>query len=487
MAYSRFTRPSLRGLVAALCTAVLLAGCSTPATPSAPETPATRTLIVLHVDGDSGLEPATEWFTDALAKRSNGALRVEFRFQCCGRGADVEQQLLNKVAAGDADLGWVGVRALHEAGTSAFDPLVAPLLVQSYQAEQAVLESDEAKKLLPELEAIQVQGLGLLPGALRYPLTGGKALDDPDAWQRLRFYSFASAVGYDALRALGARPLRLSFDERDAGFESGTIDALDNSLVYQANRTDTLPYALVGLPLWARVSALVAAPKLELSQQEREWVAGAVADTVARTPELAELDKGAVISGCANGAKYATTTKAEQAAFRSALAPVTSRLTTESDGLLETLQGLAGRAPVTRPLTCKTATPSPDDGDSGAELSGSFTTIDWTEAAQRAHGMPAAGIEPGGFGVFVFTFGHGSFRARLADGSVCTGSYAVDGDRVTVTTDPGLCGDQGRYFTATFAVNEQQLVFSDFDSPYGPVDGAVDAVLFTSEPMKRVN
>lgn len=477
---SHLSRHLRTPLIAALCAAVaLLTGCSA----SAPQAAAPRTLTVLHVDGGPGLEPPTEWFTDAVAKRSDGSLRVEFRFECCGRGADVEQQLLDKVAAGDADLGWVGVRALHEAGTPAFDPLIAPLLVQSYPAEQAVLESDQAKKLLPELDTIGVQGLGLLPGALRYPLSGGKALANPYDWRKLRFYSFASAVGYDALRALGAKPLRLSFDERDAGFEAGTIDALDNSLAYQADHTDTLPYALVDVPLWARLSVLVAAPKLELSGQERDWITAAAADTVARAPELADIDSAAVAGGCANKSRYATTTDAQKAAFRTAFAPVTSRLAPESGDLLETLQALAAQHPATRSLTCETATPSQQGDDPEGQLNGSFTTINWDEAAQRRHGMPEADIEPGGFGVFVFTFDDGSFRALIDNGEVCTGTYAVQGTSVAVTTNPGPCGNTGRYFTATFAVDGRALVFSDFDSPYG----AVDPVLFASLPMTRVS
>ena len=477
------TRPTAL-LAGALGALLVLSGCSAPTPGAGPATAAPRALTVIHVDGGPGLEPATDWFTQALAARSGGRLTVTFEFECCGRGADVEQQLLDRVGKGDADLGWVGVRAMHDAGTTALDPFIDPLLLPGYDAEKAVLQSDDASSALQALDAVGVQGLGLMPGSLRYPVSTGVPLADPASWKGLRFYSFASSVGFDALDALGVTPLRLGFDERDDALANGTIDALDNSLLYQAERTDVLPYALVNLPLSARLSALVAAPDLALSDTERGWIEEAVADTVARTSELTAIDEAAVTSGCANAGTYATSTDAELAAFRTAVAPVDAEIAADASNgpVLERLRALAAAHPAPPAPTCDTASAGGSGSDPAGALSGTFTTIVWDEKAQRAHGMPDADIAPGaGYGAFVFTFDQGDFRTDLADGGQCNGTYDVTDGQVTLNLAAGPCGS-GRFFTADFAVTDGTLTFTDVDATHAPVD----TILFGSEPLTQV-
>ena len=132
-------RPARRALAATLTVAALAGtACAgdddatpattraAPATAPSTLTPTTqpalamRVLRVAHIDGGSGLDRATGWFADALAQRSGGVLTAEFRHDCCGSDADNEQTLLEQVRSGEADLGWVGVRAFAQAGTTAF-------------------------------------------------------------------------------------------------------------------------------------------------------------------------------------------------------------------------------------------------------------------------------------------------------------------------------------------------------------------------------
>ena len=460
-------------------------GAPLPPVPATPAAAAPRELTVVHVDGGAGLEPAIDWFTEALAARSDGALTVSFEFQCCGGESDVEQQLIDRVADGEADLGWVGVRAMHDAGTSALDPFIAPLLIPGYDAEQAILQSDDASDVLSALDEVGVQGLGLLPGGLRYPVSTGAPLDDPASWPGLRFYSFASSVGFDALRALGVEPLSMSFDERDAGLDAGTVDALDNSLVYQAEHTDVLPFALVNVPLSARISALIASPDLALSDQEREWIDEAVADTVARTSEFIAIDEAAVASGCTNAGQYAAATDAELAAFAAAVAPVDAAIAADAVNgpVLDRLRALAAAHPAEPAPTCETAAAGSSGSDAAGALDGSFTTILWDEAAQRAHGMPDDKIVPGatGYGAFVFTFDDGDFTTELADGGLCSGTYDVDAGSVTLNLAAGPCG-AGRFFTADFTVSDGALTFTDVDATHPPED----TILFGSEPLTQV-
>ena len=99
-----------RALVASLTlTAFAVTATSTDAA-SAP-----RVLHVAHIDGGP-IDLATGWFADALVERSGGALTAEIGFGCCGRQADVEQTLLERVKSAEFDLGWVGVQRVRPGG-----------------------------------------------------------------------------------------------------------------------------------------------------------------------------------------------------------------------------------------------------------------------------------------------------------------------------------------------------------------------------------
>lgn len=474
----------------------LSAGCSGPAKPTtaAPApTAAPRELHIAHIDGSGGLDPAAQWFADALAKRSGGQLTAVVDFSCCGGDADVEQQLIRKVAAGEIALGWVGVRAMHAAGTTAFDPLVTPLLLRSYAAMEKVLAEDAVTKpMLVSSSSVGVVGLGVFPGALRYPISTEKPLTDPKAFAGLPFYSFESEVSFDALDELGVSPLHLSFEQRDAGIEAGTIKALDNSLVYQAERSDSLPFLVDNVPLWARISALIASPTLALDDGERAWIAQAVKDTVARTDDLEDLDRDATIGGCEHGSNYAHSSAAEVTAFQERLAPVERMVAAEAgnaDAVAE-IRRLVDDLPVPEPLDCRSArvgpTPSSDAGAS--RLNGTFRTIRWTRDILLAHG--ATESHPGeldGWNTrFTITFDNGSFTWAYDDPAngkgmdTCTGTYAVTGDRValTVNTAP-VCGS-GLFYESAFALAGDTLRLSDIST------NPLDAIFFGTEPLSRV-
>ncbi len=78
---------------------------------------------------------------------SDGALQIEIDTERGDAGAavDVEQQVVAATASGELDLGWVGTRAFAELGVASLDALTAPLLIDSYPLEKAVLESDDTR------------------------------------------------------------------------------------------------------------------------------------------------------------------------------------------------------------------------------------------------------------------------------------------------------------------------------------------------------
>jgi TRAP-type C4-dicarboxylate transport system substrate-binding protein/dienelactone hydrolase len=342
---------------------------TTPGTtqPSA-TTPATdqsvsRTLRIAHIDGGGGLEPAIEWFSAALAEHSGGALTAQFQFECCGREADNEQTLLEMVRSGGADLGWVGVRAFAQAGTTAFEPLIAPLLIRSYAAEQAVVESDVAEGLLANLEPLGLVGLGLMPGGLRYPMSTGTPLLTPADWVDQPVYSFESKAGLAAVAALGADPQHVGWDARDQGLDDGSIIGMDNTVTFQVERLELLRHMVTDVPLWTRMSVLFAAQTVSFTADEQRWIAEAVADVASRTTDLGEIDREAAREACMTGDPgYALTGPEGLAAFESTLAPVEAAIARDPDdaATLEALHELVDDVPAETPVSCPNAAELPD-------------------------------------------------------------------------------------------------------------------------------
>jgi TRAP-type C4-dicarboxylate transport system substrate-binding protein/dienelactone hydrolase len=330
---------------------------------SAPPATATRLLRIAHIDGSDNLDPATTWFVDALARRSGGALTAEVSFTCCGRGADVEQALLDQVRSGGVELGWVGVRAFAQAGTTAFEPLLTPLLIRSYAAEQAVVGSDVAGGLLAQLEPLGLVGLGLLPGSLRYPMSTGAPLTMPADWEGQPAYVFESQIVSDAIVALGATPVTVSLDERDERLSAGSIVALDNTVRFHAARVDLFTNLVADVPLWSRVSALVAGPTTEFTAEEQRWIAEAVADVSARTTELGEIDRVEAGLACAlSDPGYVLAGPEGIAAYETTLEPVEAELAADprNAAILEALHELVAGIPAESPVTCERVGDVPD-------------------------------------------------------------------------------------------------------------------------------
>ena len=244
---------------------VIIAACSggnTPdasvnsATPSVTlDPPAPAELTMLHIDSDSGLDPAVDWFIERVLELSTGALVVTPGFECCGGEVDIEQVLVDKVAKGEAELGWVGARAFDELGVTSLRALTAPMLVDSYAVQRAVIEGGLAQDALADLNATGIEAVAILPGAMRHPISAPRPLIAPVDWAGLTIYVFHSQQNVQSVAALGGDPVELGFAQRDAGITAGTIQGLENTFAFCAGHADVgLPYAVANVNLWPRIS-----------------------------------------------------------------------------------------------------------------------------------------------------------------------------------------------------------------------------------------
>jgi TRAP-type C4-dicarboxylate transport system substrate-binding protein len=484
--------PSVLGLTAA---SVVLTGCgSTDNRTDSTEAGATTvvTLRLAHIDGGATLDPAVDWFTARVDELSEGQLKVEVQRSCCGGD---EEKLVESVAAGEYDLGWVGTRVFGDLGVPAFQALTAPLLLDSYAVQEAVLRSDIPAEMLDDHDSLGVTGIAVLPGALRKPISADQPLVNPADWAGKTVHVFHSAANADAISALGATPTAVGFEARDQGVFDGTIQGLENSLAFHAEgRQQLTPYVAVNVNLWPRISALVANPDAlsGLDDSHIEWLRQAAADVVDRTPELAETDAGLIDEGCAGGGRYAEATPADLAALSDALAPAYDKLEADPatkafiDQIRELKQTVVAEKPVVIPAGCTGQAPAAEapGTDDTSVLNGVYRGPEWTHEELVALGAPEQDAQNAA-GTFTFTFQDGRFELRHdhASGAVfgCDGEYTVSDDQVVVNLEPGGdCGPGGEFLRATFELSADNLRFTDMAGIPS------DIILFETEPWTKI-
>ena len=162
-------------------------------------------------------DPAVAYFVDRVAQLSGGRLRIEVDNVRPLDGSVDETAVLRAVARGSADLGWAHTRSFGFVNVHAFDALDAPMLINSYRTESAVIDSGLATSMLAGVNGARLEGLALLAGPLnrligtRTPLRGAGDI---------RGHVFAlrrSPVADMVVPTLGGDPLELSYASVNVG------------------------------------------------------------------------------------------------------------------------------------------------------------------------------------------------------------------------------------------------------------------------------
>ena len=183
---------TIRLLSGALAAAIVAAGTTASAADRPPDksggsSPVTLTLLNSD-DADLSGVPGLQRFIDRVGAVSGGTVRIEVRPQNDGH-ARFEHRVVRDVKANKAQLAWVGTRVWDTLGVKTFRALHAPMLVDSYPLEAAVLRSDLPQKMLAGLDGTGVVGLAILADNLRYPAAVAKPLREPADFAGIRFRS----------------------------------------------------------------------------------------------------------------------------------------------------------------------------------------------------------------------------------------------------------------------------------------------------------
>lgn len=305
--------------------ALALTACSNLATEGDKAGGATK--VVLRVTSSS-LAPsnAQAHFVDSVHARSHGHLRIVVVSEFGGFAPDSEIQAVRAAAAHEVDLAWVGSRTFDSVGVTSLEALSAPLLLDSYALENAVLASPLADQLLAGVQSAGVTGLGMSPGAFQLPIGVKHPLLTPADWKGVAFGTYPSAVQDQTIRALGATPFAAIGDGRTHALDTGEIEGFNVGLPFYASADlpARAPYVTTNVRLWAQIDVLVANTEVlaGLSRQQRAWLLAAAADTQRYAAARVADEAGALRTACFKHAHLINATAAQLAALRSALDPV---------------------------------------------------------------------------------------------------------------------------------------------------------------------
>jgi TRAP-type C4-dicarboxylate transport system substrate-binding protein len=287
-------------------------------------------LRLVSTPSDLSDVPPVADFVRWVRELSHGGIRIEVVNQWGNYEPDAEVQVVRVVASGKADLGWTGSRVFDSIGLSGFGALSAPMLVDSYQLEAAVLEPPMAPQLLGSLKGVGVTGLGMLPDVLRRPIGVHRPLSSPSSWRGVSFGTYRSEAQGQAIRALGARPVAAFGPFRAHALQTGAIQGfeLDFRRYAQLGLEHDAPYVAANVALWPQVDVLFANPRRlsALTDQQRAWLRDAANEAGWSAAELFNQDAEFARKDCAAGARLALATPANLAALRRSFSPVYRRL-----------------------------------------------------------------------------------------------------------------------------------------------------------------
>jgi TRAP-type C4-dicarboxylate transport system substrate-binding protein len=276
-------------------------------------------------------QPAVEDFAARVGKLSGGAIRIEPVNDWGDFAADAEQQVVRSVAAGKVDIAWVGSRVFDTLGVKDFQALTAPMLIDSYALQDAVIKDGVTTKMLVGLQKLGVVGLGVVPDAQRRPIGVEGPIVQARDWDGITFGTLSSDSQTASIRALGAVPEQIFGHERRDALEKGSLGGFEFGLfAYQRDPfwIQSAPYVTVNVNLWPQMDVLLADPSRfeELSEKERGWLKQAATEAAADSSMIADLDAQAVSAVCAGGGRFATATEADLGALEGAFAPVYASL-----------------------------------------------------------------------------------------------------------------------------------------------------------------
>jgi TRAP-type C4-dicarboxylate transport system substrate-binding protein len=440
---------SLAGIGAvALAATLLLAATACASSTKAGGTVTHPITLTMQASDGPDTDANSTYFISQVRKRSGGRIRMVLGSTYPSSDARNEPRLVRALRSGKVQMAYIPSRAWEEASpVTAFRALQAPLLVTNYPLLRRIITGRIGHSMLMSLNSIGVVGLGLVPERLRR-LLGPKPLDSAKTLHGARIRPVTSPTGEMALRALGAVSVTIPA-ARAAGpaMGSGQIDGVESETISIENN-DYLSYAhdlTANIALFAKATTIAIRKSVfdRLSGGDQRILRAAAEATVAHA-DPAAAERADMQALCRQGIKPVTATPADLASLQPlalrAYPPLESDAITRREiRAIEHLKKHTTPAVSDVPL-CPSAPTNQSGSTSGGPTGTYVMTASMSEVAKSA-GHHDAGDN---YGSFRLVLHDGRFRisdrrpagelVQGASSGFSTGTYAIQGDRITFTT-----------------------------------------------------
>ena len=448
-------------------------------------------LRLANVNSDPGLRysPGISYFVQRVSDLSGGKMSVKVTYTVGGLALDAEQQAVKDVADGSFDLGFTGTSVFDTLGVANFEALSAPMLIDNYPLENAVIRSSLPAKMMAGLAKLDVTGLAVLGNSMRRPIGVRHPIVSPADWRGITFGTYWSKTQEAAVSALGAKPGPGFATARDQALARGALQGFDmDLLIYQGqSKEQTAPYITANVNLWPRTLALFANPGrlAKLTTSQRRLVYQAAADAAGRSTGLVQNEDRAVSAICQAGGRFADASATDLQALRGRFAPVYASLEADPQtkamiGQITALKRSTPAGPaLTIPAGCTGRAPGqPASGTTAtSKLNGIYR---WTMTAHDGTTTtPDVNSEMKYPSTFTATLRDGRWTLRHSGAEVMTDNpgdtYSLQGNRIRFHWGDG-------FLTFTYSVDGQGNLHLTAVPPVHPDDNFV----FTTHPWTKI-
>lgn len=149
-------------LVVSIVAVALVAGCASGGDTADDDT-APVTLTLASNRPPSEPDDALAAFATKVGELTNGTVTVTIKDSWHLGEPDFIAATIKDIQAGEVDLSRVALRAFDNAGIDVFEPLIAPMLVDSHDTQQKVFDAGIPDRLLASLDGSGLVGLASRP------------------------------------------------------------------------------------------------------------------------------------------------------------------------------------------------------------------------------------------------------------------------------------------------------------------------------------
>ncbi|MFE6174622.1 TRAP transporter substrate-binding protein [Streptomyces sp. NPDC056464] len=388
-----------------------------------------------------------EWAQE-VQRRSKGSLRIEFRDEYREGEKNAEVATVEDLRRNRIDLAWIGARALDRVGVQHFQPLLAPMLVDSYELQAKVFEAGIPDRMLAGLNEAGLRGVGVLPGPLKHLVGVERPVVGVESFVRRKFAVSDSALVDLTYKTLGASAVPAPADVDLAGFDGvefqlGTV--VGRHTYRQAD------FVTGNLVLWPRPLVVVMAPAAQdrLTGDQRRILAEALKSRQAAAIDSArQEDRESAETLCRLGMKIPHASPAQLRGLHEAVQPVYRELRKNERSArwlseIEALKETTGAGPDSASCQEKTTGASPLEGTWQRDM----TDGDWIALPPDRADGPLNGT-------WTITFRGGVLTKTDPGGDIEQWPYETFRDRMHTSGTVNI--------DATFRISGDRLTFSDF-------------------------